>query len=692
MHEPGRRNALKILSGSFVLASIPWELSAAAASSVTGEPIADGTLGLLFDGAMRTRVIYRGQALTPFQDSECLLLAKGRKAAFAFRDHATEKLHDPRHGTGIRHRLSGTSKDGIEKLVELTFFTQFPGLAVLQVHYRNTGATALGVTGWRNAAHELADAPGGFWSFSGATHEDRRDWAQPMKAGFDQRNTLSMAASDYGGGIPVANIWRRDVGLAVGHLEPLPRLLDLPVRKTATGASIAVEKASEQPAPLAAGATLSTDRTFLVAHTGDHFSPLTQYRRFLEQEGVAAPRAPESAFAPVWCAWGYEREFTVEQITGTLPKAKALGFEWAVLDDGWQNNEGDWRIDTRKFPRGDADMRAFVQQIRAAGMKPRLWIAPLAADPGSDVLHDHADMLLLDQWGAFQTVSWWNALTQCPAYQPTIDYYVQLTKKIIGDWGFEGLKLDGQHLNSVAPCYNKAHNHSHPTESVEKLGDFWLAIHAAAREANPNAVVELCPCGTVFNFHNLPATDQYPTSDPLSSWQVRSKGKSYKAIIGDRSSLAGDHVELSDHGDDFASSVGIGAVISTKFTWPKDTDKPVEKLPPGGYVLTPAKEALWRKWVTIYKEHMLPKGEYLGHLYDIGFDKPEGHAIAKDGAMYYTFYAPSHAGPVPLRGLAAGRWRVRDLFNDADLGTVDAASATLNVKFERFLLLRAERT
>ena len=124
-------------------------------------------------------------------------------------------------------------------------------------------------------------------------------------------------------------------------------------------------------------------------------------------------------------------------------------------------------------------------------------------------------MLLLDQWGAFQTVSWWNSLTQCPAYQPTIDYYVALTKKIIGDWGFEGLKLDGQHLNSVAPCYNKAHKHSHPTESVEKLGDFWKAIHKAAREANPEAVVELCPCGTVFNFHNLPATDQYPSSDPL---------------------------------------------------------------------------------------------------------------------------------------------------------------------------------
>jgi alpha-galactosidase len=88
---------------------------------------------------------------------------------------------------------------------------------------------------------------------------------------------------------------------------------------------------------------------------------------------------------------------------------------------------------------------------------------------------------------------------------------------------------------------------------------------------------------------------------------------------------------------------------------------------------------------------MLPKGEYRGELYDIGFDKPEAHAIAKDGAMYYAFYAPTWNGKVQLRGLAAGRWKVRDLFNDVDLGAVDAASNSIDARFERFLLLRATR-
>jgi alpha-galactosidase len=669
-------------------ATLPWAKSAAIAGGKrAAATVQDRALTLSFDARLHTALASGGRPLTPFQASESLLLADGAVEDFALAAQRELVVDDPRHGAGHQLIVTGQSPRGIEKQVAVTFFDRLPGMAVLQTRYRNQGTARLEIAGWRNGAHELADAPGGFWSFSGATHTDRRDWVQPLKAGFEQRNTLSMDSSDYGGGTPVANLWRRDVGLAVGHLEPVARGLDLPVRKTARGGSIAVE--SNQASVLEPGQTLVTERTLLAVHTGDHFAPLQQYRQFMQAEGLQGPKPPESAFAPIWCAWGYERDFTVEQILATLPKARELGFEWAVLDDGWQTNEGDWRIDRRKFPRGEADMRDFVKQIRAQGMRPRLWLAPLVADPGSDVLHEHADMLLLDANGGFQTVTWWNALTQCPAYQPTIDFYVALVKKIIGDWGFEGLKLDGQHLNAVAPCHNPAHKHAHPNDSVEGLAAFWNAIYQAAHDANPEAVVELCPCGTAFAFHNLPATDQYPSSDPLSSWQVRSKGKSVKALMGDRSSYAGDHVELADGRDDFASSVGIGAVISSKFTWPRDTDRPTAPLPPGGYVLTPEREALWRKWVALYKRHMLPKGEYLGTLYDIGFDKPEAHAIAKGGAMYYTFYAEDWNGSVQLRGLGQGRYRVRDLFNEQDLGEVDAHANTLKLAFKRFAILQA---
>ena len=38
-----------------------------------------------------------------------------------------------------------------------------------------------------------------------------------------------MNASDYGGGTPIVDVWRRDVGMAVGHVETRPKLVSLPV-------------------------------------------------------------------------------------------------------------------------------------------------------------------------------------------------------------------------------------------------------------------------------------------------------------------------------------------------------------------------------------------------------------------------------------------------------------------------------
>ena len=85
----------------------------------------------------------------------------------------------------------------------------------------------------------------------------------------------------------------------------------------------------------------------------------------------------------------------------------------------------------------------------------------------------------------------------------------------------------------------------------------------------------------------------------------------------------------------------------------------------------------------------LPEGQYLGELYDIGFDRPETHAIQKAGRLYYAMYAPDYQGIVELRGLGPGAYRVRDYENERDLGVVSGPTARLAVSFKRHLLLEA---
>jgi alpha-galactosidase len=408
----------------------------------------------------------------------------------------------------------------------------------------------------------------------------------------------------------------------------------------------------------------------------------------MAERGVAAAVAPATSYEPDWCAWGYERDCTTQLILDTLPKVRELGLRVATIDDGWQAKIGDWRPHPVKYPHGDADMRELVARINAADLKARLWFSPLSVAPGSDALHDHADMLLLDKDGAPQPITWWNSFYLCPAYDKTVAHTQALVQKFLGDWGFAGLKIDGQHLNGVAPCYNPAHHHARPEESVEGLQNFWKALYETAMAVNPQTVMEICPCGTAYSMFNFPYMNQAPGSDPESSWQVRLKGKTLKGLMGPSAPYAGDHVELSDHGDDFASTIGVGAIVSTKFTWP------VDPKPKDSFLLTPERETEWRKWIAIYNDKLLPLGTYRGELYDIAFDKPETHAIEKSGRLYYAFYAKSFKGDVSLRGLENRPYRIRDYYNDRDVATLAAAPHSadgrmLKVDFERFLVLEA---
>ena len=207
------------------------------------------SISIELDSNLRSRIAAHAgdsfEPLTDFQPSETLRLADGaRLERFAFRDQRSEGVNDG-HGRGTRHILRGLADEGIEKEVSVVLYDRFPGFALLSVAYRNIAPTPASIAGWVNGAHVLKPAPSagapGYWSFSGASYSDRRDWVQPVDAEFDQRNFMGMNASDYGGGTPVVDVWRRDFGLAVGHVETVPELVALPLTMTKGGARVAVE-------------------------------------------------------------------------------------------------------------------------------------------------------------------------------------------------------------------------------------------------------------------------------------------------------------------------------------------------------------------------------------------------------------------------------------------------------------------
>jgi alpha-galactosidase len=182
----------------------------------------------------------------------------------------------------------------------------------------------------------------------------------------------------------------------------------------------------------------------------------------------------------------------------------------------------------------------------------------------------------------------------------------------------------------------------------------------------------------------MPYYNMSVASDPTSSWQVRTKGKAIKALLGDRVPYFGDQVELSDNATDFAATVGVGGVVGSQFTLPAVASRATQ------FDLTPARRKIFEKWVALYKEKMLSEGTYEGTLYDIGFDRPEAHAIKKGDAMYYAFFAPTFDGKVELRGLEDRDYKVTDYENNKVLGTVHGPTAKLNANFTKHLMLEAD--
>ncbi len=654
-----------------------------------GPPVVAGNgIRIEFDASMHSRVVATPESgdvvVGEYSPSESIRLAGREITDFPLQSH-TESACNDSIGTGRRYVFTGERK-GLRKTVSVSVYDNLPRMAVFEVSYTNTGAQPIEVEGWTNNHYSIQADPGAseprFWSYQSGSYENRPDWVLPLKPGFEQENYLGMNASDYGGGTPVVDVWRGTVGIAVGHVELVPKLVSLPVSMPAEQLATVAVKFKEKRS-LAPGDTLHTLRTFVAVQPGDYFQALTDYRQLMLRQGVKFTKAPDDAFEPIWCAWGYGRNFTNSQIQGALPIVKKLGFRWVTLDDGWQTSEGDWYLDPKKYPHGDRDMRRFTDMLHAKGFKVQLWWAPLAVDPGTDLIKNHPDQLLLNADGSRRDISWWDAFYLCPAYAPVREGARNFAVKVLRDWGFDGLKIDGQHLNAAPRCYNPAHKHARPEDSVEGVPGFFKVIFDAARSVKPDALIEICPCGTAYSFFTLPYLNMAVASDPESSWQIRTKGKTLKALMGDSLAYFGDHVEMSDGGNDFASTVGIGGVVGTNFVWPPGSGG-TPKL-----ALTPERERYWGKWLGIYRAKMLSRGKYLGTLYDIGFDRPETHVIAKDGRLYYAFYADHWDGEVELRGLEPKAYRVTDYVSNRELGSVRGPKARLSVQFDKHLLIEA---
>ena len=602
---------------------------------------------------------------------------------------------------------AGTS---IERKLTLEAYDDFPDIALVSTSYKNVGSSDVPIEKVLMQEHRFSAQqvdpkaqPYDMWSFQGSSYNWGENDVQKLIRTSSQPNVMGeQVKGGYGGGIPVVAFWTASVGEAIGHVETLPWTLSIPV-KVDRDARVTAQIEIPVDSTLKPGESYSTPRSFVAVYSGDFYQPLRMWSSVLQKEGWNIPKPSNEAYNVAWCGWGYEFNVTPKEMLGTVPKLKEMGIKWATLDDRWFDTYGDWNPRQDTFP-GDS-IKQMVDDFHKQGIYAQLWWLPLGVEDGqgkyeshsykiSEVVKEHPDWLILDKNGKHARMVR-NLAALCPAVPEVQNYYKQLTEKFIRDWGFDGSKLDN--IYSVPACYNPAHHHKSPQDSVKAMGDVYRTIFETTRALKPESVTQACPCGTPPSLAWLPFMDQAVTADPVGGVQVRRRIKMYKALMGPEAAVYGDHVELSEmspvgkdgwseHGWDFASTIGPGGVVGTKFVWPD----PGPKFQP--VALTAQKEEHWKKWIGLYNQKMLSKGEFLD-LYVYGYDVPEGYAIAKDGKMYYAFFtdpAKPFAGEIELRGLKPGSYDVLDYADGKSYGTVqaDAGQAPrIKAEFKDHLLL-----
>ena len=87
-----------------------------------------------------------------------------------------------------------------------------------------------------------------------------------------------------------------------------------------------------------------------------------------------------------------------QKLLSIAKKAKKLGVELFVMDDGWFKNRnddnaglGDWVPDLKKLPHG---LNGLIKKINAMGLKFGLWIEPEMVNEDSDLYRAHPDWVL----------------------------------------------------------------------------------------------------------------------------------------------------------------------------------------------------------------------------------------------------------------------------------------------------------
>jgi len=167
----------------------------------------------------------------------------------------------------------------------------------------------------------------------------------------------------------------------------------------------------------------------------------TVFDEYVHQLGLRFGRVDKNHIPRVWCSW-YSLYTAIDEkiLHESFDGLGNLPFDVLQVDDGWQNNIGDWEAN-EKFPSG---MQALAEKIKSTGRRAGLWLAPLLVAKSSRLYREHKDWLLRDEKGRFVSAgfNWGQQLYALDTTHPDVISWLVALMKLVRRWGFDYYKLD----------------------------------------------------------------------------------------------------------------------------------------------------------------------------------------------------------------------------------------------------------
>ena len=176
-------------------------------------------------------------------------------------------------------------------------------------------------------------------------------------------------------------------------------------------------------------------------------------------------------------------------------KAKALGVDRFVMDDGWFGQRktdhaglGDWYVNPEKFPHG---LKPLIDKVHSLGMDFGLWVEPEMVNPDSDLYRKHPEWVL--NFPGRPRSEQRNQLVLNLARPDVRAYILSFLDKLLSENDIAFLKWD-YNRNCSEPGWDQLP----PTEQKKVYVEFTrnlYAILAELKRLHPKVEIESCSGG-----------------------------------------------------------------------------------------------------------------------------------------------------------------------------------------------------